>query len=143
MSSENGYISSPFDRYDVFGYIMPASCFLGGSSIIAARSPFLDQKLRDIMKDIPCVPRNTAFAVMWIIGAFFILYVCGHVVSLISSLFIDKCLVQHCAGYPYEKLIHRAKLSPRQRMARNFHRISYSLLLMFSIVLGTTEFSVG
>lgn len=118
---ENSSLSNikiPINAYDLFGYLIPGLTFVVSSFLFEYY--LLHRIDTSTIEGVFHKPFYTlaelvffnGIADNWILSAFTIiviicmLYVVGHILSSISSLFIDRILVSKGYGYPYEYLLN-------------------------------------
>ncbi len=116
MIKETKFSSTPFDLYDIFGYIVPGLIFLVFSitimSVFDGDFPLKSQifsKLHEISyEELKELKDNVPWwvEVTLLISTISIIYIIGHIIASLSSLLIDKYLVKKIAGYPSQKLFN-------------------------------------
>lgn len=118
----------PFTIYDVFGYLVPGVTLLAciyafeeaAKSFLGAHAPLHSLLTRlSPAKDAPAF----AQACVTIVAVVFT-YVLGHAIAGLSSLCIDRILIQKGHGYPYEALLREPGEHTRHRVVceREFYK---------------------
>jgi len=144
MVKEDKFSQSPFDLYDIFGYIVPGLVFLVSIILlifyfgvdfpikneILSHNNFLSLIELKGLKDN--IPWWIEFTILITIIA--LVYTLGHIIASISSLLVDKYLVKKITGYPSQRLF---KLPYNQDFSIGFYKLlvflinSYMLYLVF------------
>ncbi len=111
---------SSFSLYDTFGYFIPGTTFVIGFyvflEIIGFNQEFNTKGYFDAMtQDFP-----TFFAVFPVLGLF--VYVLGHFIASISTVIMDKLLMERTLGYPFRRLFYRSLDWEKSDRLRYLHR---------------------
>jgi hypothetical protein len=118
QSGEERTVTFPFGSYDIFSYVIPgATAILGilnfehwydrilpGKALTPVLSTLLSPA-QSISGD------HTVYAVSFAAAVLCVIYVSGHVVSSVSSFFLDRIYVAKAQGYPYETLLLLPRVS--------------------------------
>ena len=111
-------MTSPFGSYDIFSYLIP-----GATSILGvlnfehwyqqiSHDKALTPVLPTLLGPIPQTPSdNTVYSISFAAVLLCVVYVSGHVVSSVSSFFLDRIYVAKAQGYPYETLLLLPRVS--------------------------------
>lgn len=117
---EVGRSKLPMSAYDLMGYIIPGATLLT-SAFLFEFEPREQLHIKIVAPLYSSLynlwPDMSGSHGHWILGVvFFVLlvavaYVCGHLVSSVSSFLIDRIFIYKGYGYPYEQLLGIAKPS--------------------------------
>jgi len=136
-------LNLPFTTYDFLGYLAPGFALL--TSIAAYEINYV--RLAQKYSAVPEMrrPLSTIFSLIkpekedWMMAAALILcavgvaYILGHVISSVSSFFLDRILLNRGYGYPYENLLDLPKTDfRREYITKPYYRAAY---LYFNIGL--------
>lgn len=150
LSKQSGVdkaITFPFGSYDIFSYLIP-----GATSILGIvnfehwyRQILPGQGLTPILSTLlspaqATTGNQTLYAIAFAAALLCIIYVSGHVVSSVSSFFLDRIYVAKAQGYPYETLLLLPRSSGpgfRRPDSRGFYQgiffwVNLYLLLRFA-----------
>ena len=105
----------PFTAYDFFGYLIPGSIFAiaitifesltsGNADILVFR-----YAIRVLEAFNHSIVNEWLSVSIILISLLAITFVLGHIISSISSLFLDRILVRRCIGYPIKQLLNTNK----------------------------------
>lgn len=142
MIKETFNSSSPFDLYDVFGYIIPGLVFLLLNYLVIdvfieefpLKSEFLyrlhDIGYRELIEIKESVPWWLELTLL--ISTICMIYISGHIIASISSLIIDKYLVKKIAGYPSQRLFN---LTHRNNFGKGFYKLLFFIINLYLIRL--------
>ncbi len=102
----------PFASYDVFSYLIPGATSILGilnfeywySRILPGQA--LTPVLSTLLGPAQAIGENeTVYAIALAAALLCVVYVSGHIVSSVSSFFLDRIYVAKAQGYPYETLL--------------------------------------
>lgn len=136
----------PFGSYDIFSYVIPGATAILGivnfehwyQKIIPGQA--LTPVLSTLLSPAQTISGNqTAYAIAFAAALLCVIYVSGHVVSSVSSFFLDRIYVAKAQGYPYETLLLLPRVSGpgfRRPDSKGFYRgmffwINFYLILRF------------
>lgn len=113
MTSEekSEFFKIPFNTYDIFGYLIPGGALIAGAYIFDFISLTHDCHYKFlpvynlINAALDATGTNFTTGVILLILLILASYVTGHINSSISSIAIDRLLVERGHGYPYENLL--------------------------------------
>jgi hypothetical protein len=116
-------VTYPFGAYDIFGYIIPGATVIfaalnfeywyNQSLGMGAITPFLFTFVQPLHQ-LPS--QNLIYASLYAAGLLSMVYVSGHAVSSLSSLFLDRIYVAKALGYPFETLLRLPRSSGFRRV---------------------------
>jgi hypothetical protein len=108
-------IKLPFNTYDIFGYVIPGGTFLIGIYLFEFWAKFhlpnatlhlpVYNAFAETSKGLFDKETNWVLSLLYVIILSSVAYVIGHVVSSVSSFFLDRVLVAKGYGYPYRHLL--------------------------------------
>ena len=138
-------IKIPINAYDIFGYFLPGVVLV--ISILSFEfwvsyqpieaKPNSQEVQNEVKKSGVHIPAYTAIKAMakivlskkdWVFSASFfgiilmIIYVCGHIISSVSSFFIDRGLVLKGYAYPYQTLLDLDEPIRKTWATRSYYR---------------------
>jgi hypothetical protein len=157
MTETKGWskVTMPFTAYDFFGYLVPGGSvllcvYLFEHTLISApytgaRVPVLHvlEMITEWLSPGMTFGKSLlAFTCLLIMA-----YVVGHVVALLSALFVDRVFVTRTYGYPYERLFSKADfakgwtLRPEKRWLGVKKQEWYAALFLFVVLsVGMQQF---
>ncbi len=136
-------VSIPFTAYDVFGYLMPGVALCGGTVLtdwIRYRTgavQFLPAYLSAKSFIDGLSNTNVLVGLVYLFSATVMIYLFGHLVSAVSSLVIDRVLMNKAYAYPYERFLsmddHFSSMTPNRMYYRGlFFWVNVLLLLVYA-----------
>jgi len=108
----------PFASYDIFGYLIPGATSILGilnfehwyNRIVPDKA--LTPVLSTLLGPAQTIKENeTVYAIALAAALLCVVYVSGHIVSSVSSFFLDRIYVAKAQGYPYETLLFLPRTS--------------------------------
>lgn len=130
-----------FDAYDIFGYLIPGATTLVGV-YVHGRMFGVDvvfDKTKEVFPDLGGLAWHESL--IWILLFTMLAYITGHLVASISSLVMDKWVVERIYGFPYQRLFKNyIGVSSYERQKRCFYKGMMGLMLGFLIYLAVRSF---
>jgi len=151
MSKQVGSEKSPtypFGTYDIFSYVIP------GATVLLGIINF-EYWYHEILPDEGITPvfatiigpaqriagDHTIYALAYATALLSVVYVCGHLVSSISSFFLDRIYVAKAQGYPHETLLFLPRKSGFRRPdSKGFYQGFFFWLNLYLILRFTSFF---
>jgi hypothetical protein len=142
MEKETKLTQSPFDLYDVFGYIVPGLILL--ISIVSLMFQYgndLPIRINYFMEnhtissfDLKSMKESTPWwlEITLLVTLLSIVYIIGHIIASISSLLIDKYLIRKISGYPSEILF---KIENTDKFKKGYYKLFFFIINIYLIRL--------
>lgn len=128
---EVGRSKLPMSAYDLLGYIVPGTTLLITVFLLEFEAreqlhiPIVAPLYSSLFNLWPTMSGADGH---WLLGVVFLVllvaaaYVCGHLVSSVSSFLVDRVFIHKGYGYPYEHLLRIGKTDPGRDPSRAFYR---------------------
>lgn len=143
-------LTFPFGSYDVFSYLIPgATAILGIVNFEhwyrkIVDGPALTPVLSTLLGPAETISGNqTANAIAFAAVLLCVIYVSGHIVSSVSSFFLDRIYVAKAKGYPYETLLLLPRTSGpgfRRADSKGFYQGTFFWVNLYLILRFLTFF---
>jgi hypothetical protein len=140
----------PFGSYDIFSYLIPGATVILGivnfehwyRQIIPGNA--LTPVLSTLLSPAQASSGNqTIYAIAFAAIIVCVIYVSGHLVSSVSSFFLDRIYVAKAQGYPYETLLLLPRLSGpgfRRSDSKGFYQGIFFWLNLYLVLRFATLF---
>ncbi|MBI5806003.1 hypothetical protein HZA73_08150 [candidate division TA06 bacterium] len=132
----------PFSFYDFFGYLFPGILF-ATSALILFKWSFINSSVIDTIWNV-CENKSFVIGLVLITMSLVLIYIVGHIIAIISSIFYGSILISSILGYPYKHVLNIKETDGKQ-YSRSTHLCSiffFNLWLISPILFSASVFKI-